>query len=282
MSDTDTMVGFAPGVYDIPEDEYHRDPIPGGSLSVSGAKRLLPPSCPALFKYERDHGRPLKREFDIGHAAHKLILGVGPELHVVGGGDYKTKAVRAERDGAYAAGEVPVTPEEFDTVQAMAAAVRAHPRAGALFADGGAAEQSLFWPDPETGVMCRARLDWLSHRVVDYKTTTDVWPGHISRVVANFGYHLQAAFYLAGAVELDLVPDDAEFLFVFQSKTPPYLVTVVELDERALHIGRQRMRMALEIYRDCAAADVWPAYSDDIETIALPGWATRAHELEAW
>jgi len=30
-----------PGVYDIPEDAYHRDPVKGGSLSYSGAKKLL-------------------------------------------------------------------------------------------------------------------------------------------------------------------------------------------------------------------------------------------------
>ena len=35
---------FTAGVYDIPEDLYHRDPVPGGSLSCSGAKKLLPPS----------------------------------------------------------------------------------------------------------------------------------------------------------------------------------------------------------------------------------------------
>jgi hypothetical protein len=44
-----------PGVYDIAEDHYHADPVPGGSLSNSGAKKLLPPSCPAKFAYEREH-----------------------------------------------------------------------------------------------------------------------------------------------------------------------------------------------------------------------------------
>ena len=39
-----------PGVYDgLDEAAYHADPVPGGSLSASGAKLLLPPSCPALY-----------------------------------------------------------------------------------------------------------------------------------------------------------------------------------------------------------------------------------------
>jgi len=31
----------APGVYDIPAEAYHADPVPGGSLSASGARDLL-------------------------------------------------------------------------------------------------------------------------------------------------------------------------------------------------------------------------------------------------
>ena len=268
----------APGIYDMPEDDYHAHP----ALSVSAAKKLLPPSCPAIFRYEQTAGQQHRREFDFGHAAHLVVLGSGPELHVVNADNFQTKAARAERDEAYARGAVPLLPEEFDTVQNMAAALHQHPRASELFAEGGLAEQSLFWTDPDTGVDCRARLDWLSHRVVDYKTTTDVSPSAISRTVEKFGYHMQSSWYLEGAVLLDLVSQDAEFLFVFQDKNPPHLVTVVDLDDVSLKIGRERNRQAREIYRDCVESGVWPAYSDGIETISLPPWSVRAHEREAW
>lgn len=268
-----------PGVYDIPEDVYHADPVPGGSLSSSGARKLLPPSCPARFAYQRDNPPASTPEFDLGKAAHMVVLGAGPELHVVDAEDWRTKVARAERDEAYARGATPLLPAEFDTVQAMAAALRQHPRAAELFDAGGVAEQSLFWIDGDSGVWCRARLDWLSDRIVDYKTTTDASPAHISRVMHSFGYYIQAPFYLAGAHELDLIADD-EFLFVFQEKSPPYLVTVAELDTTALRIGRERMRQALEIYRDCKAVDLWPSYSSDIETISLPGWVARTYDME--
>jgi hypothetical protein len=269
-----------PGVYEMPDDEYHADPVPAGSLSSSGARQLL--ACPALFRYEREHPSTPSRTFDFGHAAHLVVLGAGPELHVVDADSYQTKAAREERDQAHARGAVPLLPAEFDAVQAMAAALRAHPRSSELFAEGGLAEQSLFWRDPEMGVWCRARPDWLSHRIVDYKTTTRASLRHISQAVANYGYHIQAAHYLAGAIELDLVAPDAEFLFVFQEKTPPYLATVVELDDDAMKVGYEQWRRALEIYRDCTAADRWPTYSSDIELISLPGWAIRAHESETW
>lgn len=64
-----------PGVYDdMPEHVYLADPVPGGSLSFSGAKALLPPSCPALYRHQRDHGRPPKPAFDFGHAVHSMVL----------------------------------------------------------------------------------------------------------------------------------------------------------------------------------------------------------------
>lgn len=279
MATDSALIDFVPGVYDLDEDEYHAHP----ALSSSGARALLPPSCPAIFHHERENGRPPKREFDLGHAAHKLVLGVGPELHVVGADNYRTNAVKQERDEAYARGAVPLIPEEFDTVQAMAAALRRHKRADDLFADGGVAEQSLFWRDPETGVPCRARPDWMTpQRIVDYKTTVSAEPGAVAKSASNYGYHIQQAFYTAGAAALDLVPEDVEFLFVFQSKTPPYLVTVVEWDQPALRIGYERMRLALEIFRDCSESGVWPGYSDDIETISLPSWVVRAHERGLW
>lgn len=271
--------GFAPGVYEMPEDEYHAH----RALSSSGARALLPPSCPEIFHHEREHRRPAKREFDLGHAAHMLVLGDGPELHVVGADNWRKDATKAERDAAYACGAVPLLPEEFDTVQAMAAKLRQHPRAAELFEDGGIAEQSLFWRDPTTGMECRARPDWLTpRRIVDYKTTVSAEPGAISKSVANYGYAVQEVFYRAGAVELDLIEPDAPFLFVFQSKNPPYLVTVVELDDDWRRIGHDKMRRALEIFRDCTEADVWPGYSDDIETISPPTWYVRAHDMESW
>ena len=36
-----TAIITKPGVYDLPEDDYHADPVPDWSLSASGAKLLL-------------------------------------------------------------------------------------------------------------------------------------------------------------------------------------------------------------------------------------------------
>jgi hypothetical protein len=164
-----------PGVYDIPADVYHSDPVAGGSLSSSGARKLLPPSCPALFRHWADEGQEHKATFDLGHAAHAEVLGVGAPLAVVDADDWRTKAAKQQRDTAYAAGATPLLRNDYEQVHAMAAALRAHPVAGSLFTPGtGRAEQTLVWRDDEFGVWRRAMLDWLTESngglvVVDYK-----------------------------------------------------------------------------------------------------------------
>lgn len=280
-----------PGVYDMPDHIYHGDPVPGGSLSSSGARNLLPPNCPAKFRHEQLHGRPPKTAFDFGHAAHKQVLGVGPQIVVVDAPSWKTKAAQTERDEAYAAGQVPILAHEYADVEGMADALRRHPVASALFNPAaGDPEQSLFWVDEQTGVWCRARLDWLPRPVEgrrlivpDYKTCNSAELGHIQKAVHNYGYHQQDAFYLDGIKALGLDADPA-FVFAFQEKTAPYLITVVQLTDEAKRIGRERNRQAIDIYRRCTEADHWPGYSDDInaiEEISLPPWAERQHEETA-
>lgn len=263
-------------VDDMPDDEYHAH----AALSSSGARRLLLPSCPAIFDWERQHGEERKREYDFGHAAHTLLLGTGPQPHVIDSDSYRTKAAQQERDAAYARGDVPLLPDEFDAVQEMVAAVRNHPRAGELFS-AGRAETSLFWTDSATGVPCRARPDWLrDDAIIDYKTSPNVAPNHIPKAVADFGYYMQADWYLTAAVELELLPPDAPFYFVFQAKNPPHLIKVVELDEVALSIGRDRNAMAREVFRDCTESGIWPDYGSDIELISLPAYEIRRHYNE--
>jgi hypothetical protein len=277
-----------PGVYDIPADAYHADPVPGGSLSSSGARLLLPPSCPALFKHWRDHGQPPKAAFDFGHAAHQLVLGEGPETVVVDAPDWRTNAAKAQRDEAYATGKVPLLRHDYDHVVAMADALFEHPLAAALLDPAmGDAEQSMFWTDPPTGVWLRARLDWYRHRapgrllIPDYKTTDSAATEHVQRDMHKYGYYIQAAFYRAGANLLG-AGDDAEFLLIAQEKTPPYLVNVVAPDENAVRIGERRMRQAIETYAECTATGRWPGYSDDVEYVSLPAWVERQYEGTTW
>lgn len=274
-----------PGVYEMTNEAYHADPVPGGSLSSSGARMLLPPSCPALFHHRMTNPQPPSRNFDFGHAAHQEVLGSGPDLVVVDATDWRTKAAKEQRDAARAEGAVPLLPDEYEQVQGMASALRAHPVASALFnPERGKAEQSLFWRDHMTGVQLRARLDWLPNPtsgrmiIADYKTTVSAEPTSIARAIHQYGYHQQADWYRDAVLALGLAEDPA-FVLVFQEKTAPYLVTVVEPNIDALMWGDVLNRKAIDVYRRCKETGRWPGYSDDVVLAQLPPWAEKQYEI---
>ncbi|MDX3575923.1 PD-(D/E)XK nuclease-like domain-containing protein [Streptomyces sp. FL07-04A] len=264
---------------DLTAEQYHADTT---SISSSGLRALLDPGCPAQFKYDRDHPAPPKREFDLGHAAHKLVLGEGPEFRVIDYPDYKKKAAQNERDEAYELDLVPLLTKEHDQVQAMADMIRRHPIAGGLFAPGtGRAELSLYWTDKATGVRCRVRPDWLKELpglalAVDYKTCRDASPQGVSRAIKDHSYHQQDAFYTDG-IWAALQPADVRFVFVFQSKTAPYLITVRELTDQDRDIGRARNERALRLYAECESTGIWPDWTGpvtEIPRIGMPTWDT--------
>lgn len=269
-----------PGVYDLPAEQYHADPVEGGSLSTTGARMLLPPSCPAKFKYWRDNPEEHKADYDFGHAAHELVLGRGPGIVVVKAKDWRTNAAKDAREQAYADGKAPLLEADYQIVLAMAAALRAHPHASKLLApDSGGAEQTMVWRDERTGVMRRALVDHLPHNATlrgryvlpDYKTAKSAAPEAIRKAIADYGYHIQGDTYLSGMRALGI--DDAPaFVLVVQEKTPPYLVTIAEPDRDALRIGAKQNREALELYAECVANDHWPGYSSEVELLPLPTW----------
>lgn len=279
-----TETAFEPGIYDMPEAEYHARP----ALSASGAKLLLPPNCPARYRYEQDH-KQHKRVFEFGTAAHRMVLGLGAEWVLLDYPDYRTKAAQQARDEARANGAAPVLPHELDQIKAMAAKLREHHLASHLLCrDDVQAEKSFFWRDEDWGIWRRARLD--AYRmpgpgnmlgcpvVADYKSTTCADPDTFARNAPGYGYHIQAAQYSDAIAAL--TGEDPEFFFVAQEKEPPYLVSVIQLDADAIAAGRRRLARAMEIYRDCQAVDIWPGYNaDDIATVSLPAWATREDTL---
>lgn len=258
------------GFYDdMPEDLYHGH---AGSLSNSGAKLLL--QAPAIFRHRLDN--PVhKDEFDVGSAAHKLVLGVGAELVIVDANDWRTKAAQEAKAAAHAAGQIPLLTKTHAQVVAMADKLSEHRLAMELLSEG-KPEVSAFAPDDETGVLRRCRFDWLGSSILtDYKTTTCADPDVFVKQAANLHYGSQEDWYLGVAADLGH-PADA-FAFIAQEKEPPYLVTVVELPVELVDLGAARNRRALQMFRDCTESGLWPGYVPDTEIArpAAPGWVLR-------
>lgn len=270
---------------DLSNEAYHADKT---SLSSSGARKLLPPSCPAKFRWEQDNPQPASKTFDYGNAAHKLVLGNGPELVLVDADTWNTKAVKSEVSAIRAEGGIPLKQHEIDMVNAMAAAIRQHPLAAALLDPAyGAPEQSGFWIDRPTGIRCRVRFDWLPSiqggRLIipDYKTADDASDEAMQRAIAKYGYNCQADWYETGARALGLGDESAELLLIAQEKKPPYLVNVIGIEFGSRVIAGAKNRRAIETFADCTRTGHWPGYADEEPNyLALPGYAeNRDKEL---
>ncbi|MDM4721132.1 PD-(D/E)XK nuclease-like domain-containing protein [Micromonospora sp. WMMA1363] len=274
-----TCVVTEPGLYpDMDEAEYHRDPVPAGSLSSTGARKLLT-RTPAHFDYERRNPPTSTDDFDFGKVAHQLILGVGAPIARVEAKDWRTNKAKDAREAAYAAGQVPLLAADHDRAIRLADAVRRH-RLAATLLTAGQPEQSTFWVDPTTGIWRRARFDWLrtDGTVVDVKTCQSAAEADVSKSSANYGYHQQAAWYLDAVRDLGL-SDNPAFVFIFVEKAPPHLVHVVQLGPDDVAAGHARNRKAIATYAECQSTGVWPGYPDDITTISLPAYALRTQEF---
>lgn len=277
-----------PGVYNIPADAYHADPVKGGSLSSSGARKLLEPSCPELFKYELDHPPTPTDDMTFGSAVHKLFLGAGNEVVVVDADSWRTNVAKEAKATALAEGNHPILAAESRKAKQMVAALHRHPAAARLVdTERGTAEQTLFWICQQTGVPCRAMLDWIpaptrGYRLVavDLKTCPSAAKEKVSRTIWDLGYFIQGWWYLDGLRSLGIGERPA-LVFIFQERTPPYLVCPYELNALAEEAGGFYSLKARRIYAECIETGRWPSYSDDIESVGLPPWGQTTYFQES-
>lgn len=267
-----------PGIYpDMPEAEYHGDPVPDGSLSHSGAKVILGKS-PQHYRHRVDHGGGETAALLFGRAIHARILGTGAEI-VVYGDNLRTNGAKEKRAAALAAGLTPVSTGEAEVLDAMAEAFLAHPYARKLIERPGAPEQSLFTIDEETGLWRRSRMDFMPAIdgpgrpvVVDYKSAADADEWRFGKASATYDYPGQADWYLSDYASVGGDPE-AAFVFIAQEKEPPYAVAVYEVMADDLAAGRAYNRAAIRRYAECAAAGDWPGYTDaEIKPLRVPAW----------
>jgi len=267
-----------PGVYEIDEESYHTDAcLDGVSLSSSGARMIID-DCPALFREKQLRPWVSTKAQDLGKAAHAWLLEgttwinrfeVLPEDHV---GNSATGR-RVLRD-IKRAGLTPLSHKDFRIIRDMREALLAHKFAHGAF-ENGLAEKSLYWKDPLTGIWCRSRNDYLPRQnrvIADYKSTKRADPRTLPGEIYKYGYYQQADWYMTGVRELGLI-EDPVFLFVFQEKTPPYLVTCETVSNAALRWGAMMNRKAREIFADCLEAGHWPGYTEKIGVLDLPQYA---------
>lgn len=268
-----------PGIFDWPGEAYHADPIPGGSARSTVLRQILRDGGPALVEHEQRFPRS-SPAFDWGGAAHRLVLGVGDDIVEVPFDSWRKNDAKAMRRAAREEGKRPLLSHQLARARQLADVVLDHDVAGPLFRYATDPERTVVWVDDETSETCRVMVDGMpspAYRgvptAVDLKTTTEVELRRLTRTVIAYGYDQQASFILDGLATVGL--GDADFLFVFVTKEPPYLVRTVRLPHELLERGRRRNRRALDRWAWCRDTGEWPGLPPVIDELPFTDWQIR-------
>lgn len=143
-----------------------------------------------------------------------------------------------------------LTTDEYTKLNLMFESVMAHPGARRLIEMQGAAEESFFWTDEETGVECRCRPDKNltdTQYLMDVKTTEELRKFCYS--VEDYRYEVQDAYYTDGLRANDQDKEGMIFL-VIQKKIElgRYPVAVWTLPKEAKDHGRIQYKQDLQDY----------------------------------
>lgn len=263
---------------------YHADEIgcDAPSLSASIASILLSASPRHAHAAHPLLGGGIREEsetFDLGTAAHSLILeGSEDRFAIIEANDWRTKLAKESREAARAAGKTPILAHQVESVRTMSAAVRAQL---AAFSDtpapltNGKPEQVLVWFEPDHGVWCRSRLDWLhdGYRTIDDLKTDgrsanpDAW----GRTLYGRNGDLQVAFYVRGVKALTGIEPD--FRFIVAENSYPFAVSVCALNPEGLAHAHDQVEQAIALWGRCLKNDHWPGYPTRTCYLEPPAWA---------
>ena len=274
------LVGF----HDVEEGAYHAFKEATSQSGLKGFKR-----SPAHAKMEMEK---------ISEATASMILGTAVHCSTLEPKAFDSRYVAAPKfdrrttAGKEAAalfdiqnkGKIALSPDDFETVKAMTKAIKNHEIAAKLTT--GIVEKAAFWIDEETGILCKCKPDAMIIEegvILDLKTTCDdATEKDFCRSVANYGYHVQAAFYLEGIKEacrqsVGLQSPGLQslnrFVFLVAEKNAPHGVALFELEHFDLERGRETFRKYLQELAMCRMENHWPSYRQGIQTVQLPPWA---------
>lgn len=222
----------------------------------------------------------------LGTVVHTLVLEsdkFASEYAISEKFDRRTKAGKeaaAEFD-AKNHGKTVIDVELYEQAKAMAGNVLSHPVARLLKLPGMINEASIFYTDADTGLDCRIRPDYhlppcdafKTGLIVDLKTTDNASYGPFTRTIANFGYHISAAMYCDGFMQLYETDEPPAFLWLVVERDAPYAAIAYQPNVETMDKGWDSKREAMATLAECIQNNEWPAYPTDILDINLPAWA---------
>lgn len=272
-----------PGRYQITTEDYHSDKdFPQPCLSNSIIKSLIYESPAHAWynhpklnpNYQPDYGNG---KFDLGSAAHALLLEGVDNMAVVDAEDWRKKEAKEAREIARLSGKTPLLKHQYEDAKKMVdAAVNQIMLCRELgitdLRTQGDSEVTYVWQEKETWL--KVRLDWIrkdKSLILDYKTTENANPADVGRLITNLHYEIQNAFYRRAVQTVEGI--DPRFVFMVQEVSEPWFCSFIELSDALLEMAEQEITNGIFLWRECMESGKWPGYPNKVVTIDTPNWA---------
>lgn len=265
-------------------DEYNA--LPGCRYSIlKHAQRSL-----LHYFYAESCGRPPAQYLAFGDMCHGGVFEptTFDDRFVVYPGAVR-RGAKFDEFAAENAGRNIVTENEMGMALAISEAVLTDPvvRGERLITHGaGLAEVSMTWTDPETGLECKGRLDWLDESgkvplIVGLKTTKSVNERAFATQAAQLCYHLQWAMYEEGYCFNRPESPTPRMIEIVVEKEPPFDVVVYEIGLETLAAGAKLYHECLRKVAGATKSNSWPGQGgNSVREFELPAWATVGESVE--
>lgn len=260
---------------DVKRKEYDNEP----GLNYSSLKLMA--ISPAYYKHLADH--PEEREdkpaYVSGRAVHCAVLepDVFDDKYIAQPdfGDMRTKAAKQAKsewmETLHDDVEI-ISKDDYDMAMRCSDAIKLNDTVSKMIR-GAEFEKTILWT--QSGIKCKGRVDALTDRVIDLKTTRHARLEDVERDFANYDYHAQLAWYHDGAVKAGLITGEippAAIVIHASQKSEFVDVAVLEMVDGTLECGRLNYQRLLNKYIACCETKWWPGMADRPVFWVLPDW----------
>ena len=137
-------------------------------------------------------------------------------------------------------------------------------------------ETEVMYQVDYNGIPLKAAIDGVAGDYLwDIKTTDDASAAGMLKAIRNYRYNLQAYWYRL-VYELATGKRPLGFRFLFIEKSPPFACSICEIGPELMSWAVSDFEKAVNLYRECSASGVWPAYPDDVQVIDVKTTTTAS------
>ncbi len=244
---------------------------------------------PAHYQHALTHKRKDTSALNTGSALHTLVF--EPETYAdrfttytasKSKGEGARKAWEAFQVEAAERGLIILDADTEARAQGCAAAIRSN--ASAYIAPSkGRAEIPITWTDAETGMLCKARLDWLTidRLLIDLKSTRSTDEHAFANQAWKLGYFHQQMFYSMGvAAATGCTLDEVPFLFVAVESEAPFDVAMFEPCQESRQAAHEDVKRLMAQLAECQRTGKYPGRYDGPRILKAPAYVLMSDEDE--